>query len=208
VFDGRGAEYVCRFTGLQEERARLQIDDSLTQVVESPVSLTLAQAVAKAERFDLIVQKATELGVEAIVPLITEHCEVRLDAQRAARRLDRWRRISLEATKQCGRRRLVEMGRVQTLAECLETLSDEDGDATLLVFNERGGSSIDLAMQNCGRQVIAFIGPEGGWTDGEIESMSARGARMVGLGPRILRTETAAIVALALIQSRVGDLSR
>jgi 16S rRNA (uracil1498-N3)-methyltransferase len=209
VFDGCGREYRCRFRGVENHLARLDVQDELDDIVESPIRLTLAQALAKGEKFDLIVQKATELGVTSLVPLITRYSEVRTQDQPSARRGERWRRISLEALKQCGRRTLVDISAPRTLDEFLRS----DGpvsDRWLLVFNERGGKPIREALAGVSKQheIAALIGPEGGWSETELELLKQAGSTEVTLGPRILRTETAAIVAVTLILQTAGDLSR
>ncbi|MEK7830830.1 MAG: RsmE family RNA methyltransferase, partial [Acidobacteriota bacterium] len=108
VFDGEGCEWECEIAGVNKREADLTIIRQLTDEVESPLRLTLAQALVKGDKFDWVVQKATELGVTRIVPLITDHSDVKRAEERAEQKLERWRRISLEALKQCGRRRLVE----------------------------------------------------------------------------------------------------
>src|SRR5437764_9183455 len=213
VFDGCGREYRCRVTSTEARGAQLEIVERLADEVESALDLTLAQALAKGEKFDLIVQKATELGVRAIAPLVTANADVKLSDERAEKRAERWRRIALEALKQSGGRRLVEIRPVVRLADFIAAIAAHDQTAAppvLLVFSERGGAAVGEALSNADhtRRVIALIGPEGGWDDGELDWLAARGARMVTLGPRILRTETAALVAITLIQHRLGDLSR
>ena len=205
VFDGCGNEYRCSFRAANGSRAELELIEMLGDSVESPVRLTLAQSLAKNDKFDFIVQKATELGVSRIVPLTTEHSDVRLGRDQAAARLDRWRRISLEALKQCGRRRLVEI----TLPITISRLTESEDAGLLLVFSEKGGISIAAALRQAGtpNSVTALIGPEGGWSDAELTLLDGRGATAVGLGPRILRTETAAVVAITLVQHSLGDLS-
>ena len=205
VFDGRGREYHCRFFALRGDRAQLEILSSLANRVESPLRLTLAQALAKGEKLDLVVQKATELGVMRIVPLVTEHADVKLDDRSAPKRLERWRRISLEAAKQSGRRRLVEIAAPIALADFLNA-----AEGAIMVFSEKGGVTIldALAERQDRSEVIALIGPEGGWEEGELALMEERDCLMVTLGPRTLRTETAAIAAVTLIQHALGDLSR
>ncbi len=215
VFDGCGNEYRCEVVGIETDRAQLEIIDRLADEVESPVDLTLAQALAKGEKFDLIIQKATELGVRRIAPIATEHADVKLKDEQAAKRLERWRRISLEALKQCGRRTLVEILTPLSLEEFLNA-SDVESKAqinsnvsrVMLVFNERGGSAIGDALADVERSdaVTALIGPEGGWSEAELDLLEKRGARFVTLGPRILRTETAAIAAVTLIEHALGDL--
>lgn len=205
VFDGVENEYRCRFLSAKGGCAELEIIERLADTVESPLTLTLAQAVAKGEKFDLIVQKATELGVSRIAPLLTEKTDVKLNTEQAAKRVERWRRISLESLKQSGRRRLVEIRPPATVAEFV---NENAGSDSLLVFSERGGVMLHQALAECGGQAIsALVGPEGGWSGAELLLLEERGAKAVTLGPRVLRTETAGIVALALLQHALGDLS-
>jgi 16S rRNA (uracil1498-N3)-methyltransferase len=218
VFDGCGNEYKCSFRGVKNNHAQLEIAEALIDIVESPVHLTLAQALAKGEKFDFIVQKATELGVSRIAPLVTRYSDVRLDDQQAGKRVERWRRISLEALKQCGRRTLVEITAPRTLSEFLsasEPASPNSNDVlshtrrAMLLFSEKGGLGITGALAEATNAcpVVALIGPEGGWSDDELDLLNERGCKSVTLGPRVLRTETAAVVALTLIQHAMGDLS-
>jgi 16S rRNA (uracil1498-N3)-methyltransferase len=210
VFDGCGREYRCNFRGVKDDRAQLEVGEMLSDVVESPVEITLAQALAKGEKFDFIVQKVTELGVSRIVPLVTRYADARLDDQQTARRIERWRRISLEAVKQCGRRKLVEITVPRTVREFAGAGGvDSASQQTLLLFSERGGVAITdaLAEKSNPHAVVAMVGPEGGWSDDELVLLNEAGSKAVTLGPRVLRTETAAIVALTLIQHAIGDLS-
>jgi 16S rRNA (uracil1498-N3)-methyltransferase len=219
VFDGHGSEYSCTFLTVQNDRARLEVSGVLGDQVESPVRITLAQALAKGEKFDLIVQKATELGVDFIVPVLTEHTDVKVSAEDAYKRIERWRRISLEALKQSGRRRLVGITAPLTLDDFLDThkpasqrlpIATAPSLGTLLVFSETGGVSITEALAQATDRSAAtiLIGPEGGWGEGELDLICERGCNLVTLGPRVLRTETAAIVAVTLVQHALGDLSR
>jgi len=215
VFDGCGREFRCSFRGVEDNQAQLELEDSLSDVVESPLHITLAQALAKGEKFDFIVQKATELGVSAIAPLITRNSDVRLDDHQKANRVERWRRISLEAIKQCGRRQLVEVARPCSLREFIAgcepaTPGNDPQTRVTLVFSEAGGIPLAEALQPMPTQsvVCALIGPEGGWSVDELEALKDSGFRAVTLGPRVLRTETAALVAVTLIQHAMGDLSR
>ena len=168
-------------------------------LVESPLSLTLAQALVKGDKFDWVVQKATELGVTRIVPLLTEHSEFR-KAEGRELRLLRWRRIALEATKQCGRRKLIELGEVQNFQQFCET----EPNGLRLIFSERGGKG--LAQMASANSVTLAIGPEGGWSENEIKLAEIHGFVPVHLGNRILRTETAAVAAVSLAQYLFGDL--
>ena len=209
VFDGCGNEFKAAFIGVDGKCAAVEIIERLTDVVESPLPLTLALALMKGEKFDLVVQKATELGVHRVVPLVTEHADVKLKDEQAGRRLERWQRISLEALKQSGRRRLVEITEPTTLTKFLAM--EEAGAAIAnLYFNERGGASLKDALAGVGEEsaVTVFVGPEGGWGEQEFGLFERHGCVAVTLGRRILRAETAAIVAVALVQQALGDLSR
>jgi 16S rRNA (uracil1498-N3)-methyltransferase len=141
---------------------------------------------------------------------MTRYADVKLDDQLVERRLERWRRISLEALKQCGRRRLVDITAPRTLSQFLDSLAHDDAArVTLLLFSEQGGTAISRAIEQVpeSNSIVAFVGPEGGWADDEIKLLVSRGAKSVSLGPRILRTETAAVVAITLSQHLAGDLS-
>ena len=218
VFDGCGREYRCSFRRVENNHAQLEISDTLSDLVESPLHLTLAQALAKGERFDFIIQKATELGVNGITPLVTRYADVRLDDQQKTKRVERWRRISLEAMKQCGRRRLVEITSPRTLREFIAA-NEASPDAlpaaashlvrAKLFFSERGGIAVTDALAGISKTcpIVALVGPEGGWSDDELDLLNDFGCQAVTLGPRVLRTETAAVVAITLIQNAIGDLS-
>jgi 16S rRNA (uracil1498-N3)-methyltransferase len=207
VFDGQGHEYRCRVGVVEKSGTQLEIIDELKDQVESPLRLTLAQALAKGEKFDFIVQKATELGVSSIAPIITDHTDIKLSDDSSARRLDRWQRISLESLKQSGRRRLVSVLTPVNVKEFIESLAASN---IVLVMSERGGLSIIEALKDSesDSDIVVIIGPEGGWSDGEYDLFQNHRCKLVTLGPRILRTETAAIAAVTLVQHALGDISK
>jgi 16S rRNA (uracil1498-N3)-methyltransferase len=205
VFDGEGSEWECEIASVGKREAELTILRQLTDEVESPLNLTLAQALIKGDKFDWVVQKATELGVTRIVPLITDHSDIKVGKARfeekADNRLQRWRRISLEASKQSGRRRLVEIVEPVRFTDFCE--SDSTGNN--LIFSERGGSRLrDIAAELT--QVNICIASEGGWSERELQIAEASKFIAVHLGARILRTETAAIAAVTLAQHLFGDM--
>ncbi len=203
VFDGDGSEWECEIAAIRKREADLNILRKLSDEVESPLRLTLAQALIKGDKFDWVVQKATELGVTQIVPLVTDHSDVKRTEDRAEQKLERWRRISLEALKQCGRRRLVEITEpVRFVQFC------ERSTATSLIFSERGGKSLHeiVASLNRPTQLSLCVASEGGWSDDELQTAEASKFIPVHLGQRILRTETAAITAVVLAQHLFGDL--
>jgi 16S rRNA (uracil1498-N3)-methyltransferase len=215
VFDGCGHEYRCRVLQPAAKAAQLEIAAAMTNRVEPPIRVTLAQSLAKGDKFDLIVQKATELGVAAIVPVVTARSELKLGAEQAGKRLQRWERVSLEALKQSGRRTLVDIHQPVLLRDFLDKTFwrpdrlTQSGDArnTPFVFCEKGGKPLrEVLDASVGRSsATAVIGPEGGWSEDELGLFAARECKLVTLGPRILRTETAAIAALAVLFHSLGD---
>ena len=210
VFDGEGNEYRCRIESLRRDEAALAVLEKLdAKSPESPLEIVLALGLVKGEKFDLVVQKATELGVARIVPVMTKLSDIRLrDERDAARRTLRWRRIAQEAAKQSGRAVVPTIDEPVTFDSLLENCSTGEGSALCLMFAERDGEGLMEAIEAVQRpqSVTALVGPEGGWTDEEIESARRAGWRIVTLGGRILRAETAAITVAALLQHTCGDL--
>lgn len=204
AFDGEGREWECTVANVGKRESALTVVRQLSDEVESPLHLTLAQALIKGDKFDWIVQKATELGATRIVPLLTEHSDIRRAEERAEQRLQRWRRISLEALKQCGRRRLVEFAEPIGFVEFCESVSAGHN----LIFSERDGLRLrDVAAKlSAVHQLNIAVASEGGWSDAELNAAENKGFLAVHLGGRILRTETAAIAAVALAQHLFGDL--
>ena len=201
AFDGCGQEYLCAITRLGKHETELQIIELLTDNVESPLRLTLGQALIKGDKFDWVAQKATELGVTRLIPLITEHSEIKHAAARAEHKLSRWRRIALEALKQCGRRRLLEIAEPLAWAEfCAHETSE-----LKLILSERGGQSLQTLPANA-RALCLAVAPEGGWSETELAIAAQHGFIQLHLGPRILRAETAAIASVTLVEQRFGDL--
>src|SRR6185369_1714561 len=197
VFDGEGKEFRARVVQARRESAELELQKEIEAArPESPLRITLAVALLKGEKFDLVVQKATELGVTRFVPLITRYADIKLrDEADANKRVARWQRIALEAAKQCGRAVVPEVSAPQPLGSILKIPS--------LLFSEKGGRGLTQIETD---KITAIIGSEGGWSDEELDEARAAGVEIVTLGGRILRAETAAITAAALLQHRFGDL--
>ncbi|HEY8459893.1 MAG TPA: 16S rRNA (uracil(1498)-N(3))-methyltransferase [Blastocatellia bacterium] len=204
VFDGEGAEYECEVAQVAKREVDLKLLRRLDDAVESPLRLTLAQALIKGDKFDWVIQKTTELGVTRIVPLVTDHSDVKRAEERAGRRIDRWRRISLEALKQCGRRRLVEICEPVPFDDFCESASQ----GACLIFSERGGESLaEVSAKLRGvNQISLCVASEGGWSERELLKAASCGLTPVTLGSRILRTETAAIASVSLAQHIFGDM--
>jgi len=199
VFDGEGKEFRARVAQARREFAELELVDEIEAArPESPLRITLAVALLKGEKFDLVVQKATELGVHKIVPLITRHADIKLrDESDASKRVVRWQRIALEAAKQSGRALVPEV----TLPGQLKSVLCPSHPC--LLFSEKEGHGLTRIETG---EITAIVGSEGGWSDEELNEARTAGAQIVTLGGRILRAETAAITAAALLQHRFGDL--
>jgi 16S rRNA (uracil1498-N3)-methyltransferase len=212
VFDGEGKEYRCVIDQIGRDHALLGVSEEVApQRPESPLRLTLALGLLKGEKFDLAVQKATELGVWEIVPVATKLADVRVrDESDAARRTARLRRIALEAAKQSGRARIPSISAPVTFQSFIESTGTGD-EGWHLMFAERDGRGlIETITQPERRQpkkATALVGPEGGWTDEEITRAREAGWNIVTLGGRTLRAETAAITVAALLQHAFGDLT-
>jgi 16S rRNA (uracil1498-N3)-methyltransferase len=204
VFDGAGAEYECAVARVSKQTVELTPLARLRDEVESPLRLTLGQALIKSDKFDWVAQKAAELGVTRIVPLVTEHSEVRKIEERAEHWLGRWRRIALEAIKQCGRRRLVEIVAPVGFAEFAAA-----EEPLKLILSERDGRSLRaVAAESAPASAVSLaVAPEGGWSEAELRLAQSFGFLPIHLGPRILRTETAAVAAVTLAQYLFGDLA-
>jgi 16S rRNA (uracil1498-N3)-methyltransferase len=199
VFDGRGREFRCSVLNAKRDSAELRIEAEVDPAKpESQLQLNLCVALLKGEKFDLVVQKATELGVTSVTPLITRHADIHLRNQSdATKRVARWQRIALEAAKQSGRAFVPEI----SVPVAFETALEGVG----VMFSERGGEPFE-SLTGAGA-MTALVGSEGGWADEEIEAARARDFHIVTLGGRILRAETAAIAVTVLLQHRFGDLS-
>jgi len=200
VFDGVGNEFRCTVSSTKRDSAELHIEAEVEPAKpESQLQLNLCVALLKGEKFDLVVQKATELGVTKLTPLITRYADIHLrDQSDATKRVTRWQRIALEAAKQSGRALVPEISLPITFETAL------DCEDLGVMFSERGGETFESLNQP--GSVTALVGSEGGWSDEEIEAARARKFHIVTLGGRILRAETAAIAAMVLIQHRFGDL--
>lgn len=202
--DGSGDELTVRLTRVEARRAEGELLDRQTRPSESPLRLTLAQGLPKGDKMEAIIRMATELGVSGIVPVLTERSVVRMGAAGAAGRLARWQRVAREAAKQCGRAVLPEVSAVRPLAGWL---GERDGGGLLLCLWEDAGAPLaEQLPAGTVTQATVVVGPEGGLSASEVASLVAAGAIVAGLGPRVLRTETAGPVGLALLQARYGDL--
>lgn len=208
VFDGQGREYQVEIEGWEGDAVLGRILAEVTPVPEAPLELTLAQGLAKGDKLELVIQKATEIGVQAVVPLHTGRSVVRpsgRDGERAAR----WERVAREAAKQCRRARVPRVEPITPLPALGERFHEYD--AVLLLWEEERTRRLkealhELRTQGTCRRLLILIGPEGGFLPAEVELAVAGGALPVSLGPRILRTETAGLVAASIVLYELGDL--
>ena len=195
LFDGRGGEYPATLLAVARDRATVRTGPRLAREAEPPFPVVLGQALAKGERMDLVVQKAVELGATAVQPLATARSEVRLDAERAAKRLAHWQGVVRAACEQCGRNRLPELRPPLELSVWLATPAAPNR----IVLAADGAPLATLPRPVAGLALL--IGPEGGLEPAELAAAEAAGFVRASLGPRVLRTETAALAALAVVQS-------
>ena len=196
VFDGAGAAWTASFTG-----SELRLGERRAAALPGAV-VWLAFALSRGDKGDWIVQKGTELGVSRLVPWQAERSVVRLEPGRAGERARRWRRIAEEAARQCGRSDVPEVAVPGTLAQALEAPHGFER----LAFHAGAGAPLAEAVRPGGAGFLAVLGPEGGLSDREVTACLEAGCRLASLGPRVLRAETAAVAAAALIQHLAGDL--
>ena len=202
LFDGRGGEYAATIEEVRRAASIVRTGDYRDVDNDSPLHIRLAQGVGRGERTDYAIQKAVELGVTSIVPLLTRRGVVHLDAQRTQRRLAHWRGIIVHACQQCGRNSIPELSTVVSLEEWLREY--ECGGLDLILDPN---SSISIGdLEYGGGLITILVGPEGGLDTDECKAAHAAGFRGISLGPRMLRTETAAVVGVTAVQLRWGDL--
>jgi 16S rRNA (uracil1498-N3)-methyltransferase len=204
LFNGEGGEYAARILGQAGGKVTVEVLAHEATERESPLAVTLAQGVARGERMDLVVQKATELGVTRLAPILSERSVVRLSAVQAQKKTEHWRAVAVAACEQSGRNRLPQIAPPQTLREFLAAERSSEAAPLRVLLSVDGARTLsDLPRSSA---VSVLIGPEGGLTAQERERAVAAGFLALRLGPRVLRTETAALVAVALLQRELGDL--
>jgi 16S rRNA (uracil1498-N3)-methyltransferase len=199
LFDGSGLEYQGALTEVGKKQVRVQLTQCLPGQPDSKLTIHLGQGLSRGERMDWAIQKATELGVTTITPVISERCEVRLSDERADKRLAHWRQIAISACEQSGRSSVPEIHPPISLPEWLASVS-----ADLKLVLHPVAEALSSHPQP---QTLAFlIGPEGGLNEAEVQLAQAADFHAARLGPRVLRTETAPVAALALAQHLWGDM--
>jgi 16S rRNA (uracil1498-N3)-methyltransferase len=198
LFDGSGQEFLGALQEVGKKRVSVQLDQACAGQPDSSLAIHLGQGLSRGERMDWAIQKATELGVGEITPIISERCEVRLKDERADKRLQHWRQIAISACEQCGRSSVPVIHPPQLLTQWLAVTEA----ALKLVLHP---VAEPLSSHPAPASLAFLIGPEGGLSDTEVEQARHNGFHAARLGPRVLRTETAPVVALALAQQLWGD---
>ncbi|HEY8520512.1 MAG TPA: 16S rRNA (uracil(1498)-N(3))-methyltransferase [Gammaproteobacteria bacterium] len=202
AFNGRGAERSAVVSRLTRRGAELGLEETLEPLPEPALALTLVQAIIKSDAMDWIVQKATELGVRCIAPVYSEFSVVKLDAGRAERRVEHWARIARSACEQSGRHRPPLVEPPVPLAERLAAVPPTETRLALVP----GARLTAEGLPSSGSAATVAVGPEGGWSERDLREIEAAGFVGVSVGPRVLRADTAAVTACALLQARWGDL--
>lgn len=203
LFNGNGKAYPALPEVLEKRRASVRILREEATDNESPLNITLVQAVSAAERMDFTLQKSVELGVAEIRPVISERCVVRLSGERAEKRVARWQEIVVSACEQSGRNIVPKVLPLTTYAQALQQLPQET--TKLLMSLNRAQKLSDVQPQS--GKVVFMVGPEGGWTEKEEQQAFDAGFQSVTLGKRVLRTETASLAAIAAMQTLWGDFA-
>ncbi|HET9835154.1 MAG TPA: 16S rRNA (uracil(1498)-N(3))-methyltransferase [Rhodanobacteraceae bacterium] len=201
LFNGDGLDYAAELIAAGPREVHARVLEAQANRSESPLRILLAQALARGEKMDWIVQKATELGVTGIVPLVTARSEVKLDESRARKRLEHWQAVAISACEQSGRARIPVIAPVQPLRTWVDSL---DGSAARLALLPEGEIT-PRVLGALDRGVVLAVGPEGGFEEADSALLRDAGFHGLALGPRVLRTETAGIAAIAALQALYGD---
>ncbi len=201
LFNGNGHAYPARLLGLEKRRARAEVLREERADNESPLNITLIQSVSSGERMDFTLQKSVELGVSEIQPVISERTTVRLQGERADKKVERWQEIVISACEQSGRNIVPNVLPLMSYRQALQKMPSEKTKLLLSLNRAQKLNQIQLSSDG----LIFMVGPEGGWTEQEEQQAFAVGFQSVTLGPRVLRTETASLAAIAAMQTLWGD---
>ena len=205
VFNGAGGEYAATLLPENGKRVYVRVVRHDAHERESPLDVTLLQGVARGERMDLIVQKATELGVARVVPVLAERSVVKVDAKQSERKREHWQAIAASACEQCGRNRVPAIAAPLALGDSLRELATDSLRCLLAADGVQPLAT--LITQSARRPVVLLIGPEGGLSENERTFASVNGFVACRLGPRVMRTETAGMAALSVLQAVAGDFT-
>lgn len=202
VFNGKGGEYQASVTSINKRGIEIEIKYFIERDCESPLHLILGQGISRGDKMDFVIQKAVELGVNKIFPLVTERCNVRLNADQVEKKLNHWCSVAQSACEQSGRNILPEIMTPMNLAEWLHSTNAD----LSFVLSPYADASLDKEQNNVS-SIQVLIGPEGGLSEQEIKLAELNKFKPLSLGPRILRTETATLAALSVLQREFGDFN-
>ena len=206
VFNGQGGDYLGCIESIEKRSATIILESFHEPQTESPLLISLVQGISRSERMDYTLQKSVELGVSDIYPVTTQHISVHLDEARAHKKQAHWQGVVNSACEQSGRDKVPVVHQLVSLQACVDSLSVVD-DQIRLVLDHRASTSFNQVATPSNRRVVIVVGPEGGLSEEERDWLVGKGFTAVSMGPRVLRTETAALAAIAVMQSLWGDFS-
>lgn len=206
AFDGEGSLYTVEITKTAKGSVEGLVKDVSTSTKDTKIDITLVQGVAKGEKMDYIVQKCTEIGISKIIPILTERTVVKLDEKKKKNRQERWQKIAKEAAKQSRRVMVPEIGEVTTLDRFKDTLTT--GERTIILWEDELNLGLKTYLQKQDKleKLNIIIGPEGGFSEAEVNKLKEKGVMSISLGSRILRTETAGLATATMVLYELGDL--
>lgn len=202
LFNGRGGAWLCQIDEADAKQALVSVEAFDQENHESPLQLELAIALSKGDRFELVLQKATELGITRIQPMMTEHTDVKLNAERLKKKHEHWQGVLISACEQSGRNLVPELLPVTGFGDLLSQPSTMTG---ILLDPLSSGKLSGLRLPENG--IRLYVGPEGGFSELELDLARKAGLQGIRLGPRVLRTETAPLAIISVLQAYFGDLS-
>ncbi|MGQ8364832.1 16S rRNA (uracil(1498)-N(3))-methyltransferase [Glaciecola sp. 1036] len=201
LFNGNGCDYPCEIIEAQKRKITVLVNSQISLQVESPAEIHLAQCISKGDRMDYALQKAVELGVSQISPILSENCNVKLNDARWEKKVEQWQKIVISACEQSGRNFVPHVNMPISFNQLLATQTGMEK-----IILAPGATHYLSGVKKNSKGFLLTIGPEGGFTDQEVYNAQQRGFMCVNLGPRILRTETATVVAMSILQSLHGDI--
>lgn len=206
--DGNGTDYSAEIERFESDTIVARITGRVKSVTEPPIDVTLYQGLPKSDKMDFIIQKSIELGVKRVIPVLNERTVVRIENKKDAdKKVSRWQKIALEAAKQCNRGIIPEVGHPLSYHEALKQA--ERSDLRIIPYERESVTSLkSVILKGNPGKISLFIGPEGGFSEKEIQEAVAAGVNPVTLGPRILRTETAGIAVLSILMYELGDVNK
>jgi 16S rRNA (uracil1498-N3)-methyltransferase len=203
VFNGEGGSYLASLTSVAKKQVSIELKVFLPEEVELPFGLSLAQALPEGSKMDWIIEKAIELGVSTIQPLAAQRSVVKLNAERAEKKIGHWQGIIQAATEQCGRKRIAHLAE---LIDVQKWLTQKNIHKRILLSPRAELSLADWARHQPAQALTIMVGPEGGFSDTEENLALQHGALMLGMGPRVLRTETAGLAAISVLSAAWGGM--